>query len=164
MRDTIPMLIALCGLLIMPAARAADEKWVKLVHVDTSKVLSIADNADDGGAHAVLAKDENSKSQQWNLVKDGDHYKIVNHKSGKVLDVEMDSRDEGGNIIQWDEKTEDNDNQRWSWQGDEKDKERRLKAKSSGMVLDAGDENAVVQKKADDKAKSQLWRVEEVKE
>jgi hypothetical protein len=155
--------IALCGLLLFPASRAAeDEKWVKFVHVDSGKVLSVADSSDDAGAHAVLAKDDGSKSQQWSVAKDGDHYKIVNRKSGKVLDVNMDSREEGGEIIQWDEKTEDNDNQRWSWQGDEK--ERRLKAKSSGLVLDAGSENAVVQKKADEKARSQLWRVEEVKE
>ena len=164
MRNTILALIALFGLLVIPTVRAADEKWVKLVHVDTGKVLSIDSGSDDAGAHAVLAKDENSKSQQWNLVKDGDHLKIVNRKSGKVLDVNMASKEEGGEIIQWDEKTEDNDNQRWSWQGDEKDKERRLKSKSSNMVLDVGSENAIVQKKADEKAKSQLWRVEEVKD
>jgi hypothetical protein len=71
-------------------AEAADAKYFKLVHADTGKVLSVADNSDEAGAKAVLAKDEGSKGQQWKLEKDGDHYKIVNRNSGKVLDVESD--------------------------------------------------------------------------
>ena len=150
-----------CGLLAGPAA-AADAKSVKLVHADTGKVLAVADNSDEAGAKAVLAKDDGSKGQQWKLEKDGDYYKVVNRKSGKVLDVEGESVEEGGGIIQWDDKSEGNDNQRWSWEG--KDKDRRLKSKSSGLVLDVGDEGAIVQRKADEKSKAQLWRVVEVKE
>jgi hypothetical protein len=161
MSRTIPAVIVACGLLAGPAA-AADAKYVKLVNVSTGKVLAVADNSDEAGAKAVLAKDDGGKGQQWKLEKDGDHYKIVNRKSGKVLDVNMDSKDEGADIIQWEEKTEDNDNQRWSWEG--KDKDRRLKSKSSNLVLDVGDEGAVVQRKADEKSKAQLWRVVEVKE
>ena len=161
MSKTIAAVAFACGL-VGAIAAADDKKYVKLVHADTGKVLAIADNSDDAGAKAVLSKDDGSKGQQWKLEKDGDHYKLVNRKSGKVLDVEGDSMDEGGGIIQWDDKSEGNDNQRWSWVGD--DKERRLKAKSSGLVLDAGDEGAIVQKKSDDKAKGQLWRVVEVKE
>jgi Ricin-type beta-trefoil lectin domain-like len=86
----------------------------------------------------------------------------VNRKSGKVLDVENESTEEGGAIIQWDDKFEGNDNQRWSWEG--KGKARRLKSKSSTLVLDVGDEGAIVQRKADDKVKRQLWRVVEIKE
>jgi hypothetical protein len=159
MRTTIPAALLACGLLAAPAVGA---DYVKLVHADTGKVLAVADDSDDAGAKAVLAKDNGSKGQQWKLEKDGDHYKVVNRKSGKVLDVEGESTDEGGAIIQWDDKSEGTDNQRWSWVGDGKD--RRLKSKSSGLVLDVGDEGAVVQKKADDKAKGQLWRVVEVKE
>jgi hypothetical protein len=48
------------------------------------------------------------------------------------------------------------------WQGN--DKTRRLKSKSSGLVLDVGDGGAIIQRKADDKAKGQLWRVVEAKE
>lgn len=140
---------------------AADAKYVKLVHADTGKVLVMADDSDEAGAKAVLAKDDGSKGQQWKFEKDGDHYKIVNRKSGKVLDVESDSKDEGGAIIQWDEKTEDNDNQRWSWEG--KGKDRRLKSKSSNLVLDVGDGGSIVQRKADERSKTQLWRVVDVK-
>ena len=161
MLKTIGAAIVACGLIAASAA-AEGGKYVKLVHADTGKVLAVADNSDDAGAKAVLAKDDGSKGQQWKLEKDGGHYKIVNRKSGKVLDVEGDSKDEGGGIIQWDDKSEGNDNQRWSWEGTGKD--RRLKSKSSELVLDAGDENAVVQRKADDKAKGQVWRVVEVKE
>jgi len=143
-------------------AAADTAKYVKLVHADTGKVLTVTDNSDDAGAKTVLVKDDGSKGQQWKFEKDGDHYKIVNRKSGKVLDVEGDSMDEGGSIIQWDDKAEGNDNQRFAWQGSEK--ARQLKAKSSGLVLDVGDEGAVVQRKADAKAKGQLWRVVEIKE
>lgn len=151
----------LVGFVALPAA-AADAKYVKLVHADTGKVLAVADDSDEAGAKAVLAKDAGSEGQQWKLEKDGDHYKIVNRKSGKVLDVDMDSKEEGGGIIQWEEKPEDNDNQRWSWEG--KGKDRRLKSKSSKLVLDVGDDGFLVQRKADDKSKTQLWRMVEVKE
>ncbi len=146
--------------LIICSATAAE--YVKLVHADTGKVLAVADNSDEAGARAVLAKDDGSKAQQWKLVKDGDHYKLENRKSGKVLDVEGESVEEGGNIIQWDDKSEGNDNQRWSWVG--QGEARRLQSKSSQLVLDIGDDSGIVQKKADDKAKSQLWKVVAIKE
>ena len=161
MSRTIPAVIVACGLLAGPAA-AADAKYVKLVHADTGKVLAVADNSDEAGARVVLAKDDGTEAQQWKLEKDGDYYKVVNRKSGKVLDVFEDSTEEGVQIIQWDDKPEGNDNQRWSWEG--KDKDRRLKSKSSSLVLDVGDGGSVIQRKADDKAKGQLWRVVEVKE
>jgi hypothetical protein len=160
MSRTIPAVVITCGLFATPAV-AAEAKYVKLVHADTGKVLALSDNSDEAGAKAVLAKDDGSKGQQWKLEKDGDHYKVVNRKSGKVLDVEGESTEEGGAIIQWDDKSEGNDNQRWSWEGDGKD--RRLKSKSSKLVLDV-DGASVVQKKTDEKAKGQLWRLVEVKE
>jgi hypothetical protein len=161
MSSTIPALALFCGLF---AAQAGTDgaKYVKLVHADSSKVLAVADNSDEAGAKAVVAKDDGSKGQQWKFVKDGDYYKIVNRKSEKVLDVDNESTEEGGAIIQWDDKEQGNDNQRWSWDG--KDKARRLKSKSSMLVLDVGDEGAVIQRKADSKAKGQLWRVVEIKE
>jgi Ricin-type beta-trefoil lectin domain-like len=157
-----PAVVGACVLLAAPAASAEeDAKYVKLVHAATGRVLAVEDNSDEAGAKTVLAKDDGSEGQQWQLVKDGDHYKLVNRKSKKVLDVSGDSTEEGGEIIQWDDKAEGNDNQRWSWVGD--GKERRLKAKSSGLVLDVGDGVQVVQKKSDDQAKGQLWRVVEAK-
>ena len=79
-----------------------------------------------------------------------------------VLDVFEDSMDEGAAIIQWEDKSEGNDNQRWAWEGEGKD--RRLKSKSSGLVLDVDSDGKVIQKKADEKAKSQLWQLVEIKE
>src|SRR6185295_11533580 len=50
-------------------------------------------------------------------------------------------------------------NQRWSWDGD--GKERRLKSKLSGLVLDVATDGSIVQRRADPKSKNQLWRVVE---
>lgn len=140
---------------------AAD--YVKLVHVESKKVLSVADKSEEPGAKIVLAKDNGGDVQQWKLEKDGDHLKIVNRKTGKVLDVFEASVDEDAAIIQWDEKGEDNANQRWSWDGDAKAKERRLKSKSSSYFLSVDKEGNAIQKKADKDAKGQLWEVVEVK-
>ena len=95
------------------------------------------------------------------MKKDDKHFSLVNRKSGKVLDVNEDSKEEGAAIIIWDAKDEGADNQRWAWVGD--GKERQLKSKSSELVLDLDGEGRIVQKKADEKSKKQLWRIEEVK-
>jgi hypothetical protein len=144
------------------ASEDKDVKYFRLVHVETGKVLSIANNSEEAEAKAVIAKeDEKNHSQQWKLDKVGDHYKLTNRKSGKVLDVNDESTEEGTDIIQWDDKAEGNDNQRWSWIGD--GTERRLKSKSSGLVLDVNKEDEVIQKKANEKSKGQLWKMVEVK-
>lgn len=161
-RQFLGALAGLFTLAVAPWATAQDSRYVKLVHVGTGKVLSIADDSDEAGAQTVLVADGNAPSRQWQVVKDGDHLKLVNRKSSKVLDVFEASPDEGAAIIQWDDKPDDNDNQRWSWEGD--GQERRLKSKSSGLVLDAGADDKVIQRKADANAKSQLWRVMDVKE
>lgn len=151
--------VAVCAL--FGARASADDMIVKIVHVETGKVLAVADNSEEAGARTVLAKDGDGQALQWKLVKDGNFLKIVNRKSGKVLDVYEASNEEGTQIIIWDEKDEGTDNQRWSWVGD--GKERRLKSKSSELVLDVDADGKVIQKKSDDKAKKQLWKVEEVK-
>jgi hypothetical protein len=149
------------ALFAAPAVAADDVKWVKLVNPDTGKVLGVTDDSDEAGARVALVKDTNAESQQWKVEKDGEVLKVTNRKSGKVLDVFQASADEGAAVIQWDEKTEENDNQRWSWDGDGKAK--RLKGKSSGLVLDVDGDGKIVQKKADDKAKTQLWEVADAK-
>jgi peroxiredoxin len=120
-------------------------KYVKLVHVQTGKVLAVAGNSDDSGALTVLARDDGSKAHQWKFEKDGAYFKITNRKSGKVLDVQQESKVEGTAIIQWQDKPagSDNDNQRWSWQGN--GKLRRLRSKFNGLVLDVRGEAVVVQ-------------------
>jgi hypothetical protein len=157
----LSLAVSVCTLIASPAL-AADEKFVKLVHVDTGKVLAVADDSDESAARAVLAKDEANEARQWILEKDGDHYKLINRKSKKVLDVFGDSKDEGAEIIIWDDKSEGFDNQRWSWVGE--GKERRLKSKSSDLVLDIDEEGKLIQKKADATAKGQVWRIVELKE
>jgi hypothetical protein len=144
-------LVGACFLLTASVAGAADAKYVKLVHAATGKVLAM----DLEGLRVVLGKDGKGLGRQWALEKDGDHYRVVNRKSGKVLDVFNASPDEGAAIVVWDDKGKDN--QRWSWEGE--GAERRLKSKATGLVLDVDDAG-----KADDKAGGQLWRVAEVKE
>lgn len=156
-RILMPLLVVLA---IAVPVRGADEKFVKIALAD-GKVLSIADDSEEAGAAVVVAKEGDSKAQQWQVVEDGKFLKLVNRKSGKVLDVYEASRDEDVKIIVWDEKSDDSDNQRWSWEG--KGKARRLKSKSSELVLDIDSQGNVIQKKADDKAKGQLWTVKEVK-
>ena len=157
--------LAVIGVFVLSLAFGAvaeDAKAVKIVNVETGKVLAVTDDSSDAGAKVVLAKDDaKNEAQQWKLEKDGDQYKIVNRKTGKVLDVFEASKEEGGQIIQWDEKTDDNANQRWSWEGT--GDERRLKSKNSEMVLEPEKDGNVVQKKSDAKAKAQLWRVVEAK-
>jgi hypothetical protein len=154
--------VALVACAAVAAPAAADDTFVRLVNVDSGKVLAVKDDSGEAGATAVLAKpDEANKAQQWKLEKDGKTHKLVNRKSGLVLDVNEDSKEEGASIIVWDAKAEDADNQRWLWEGE--GKERRLKSKSSDMVLDIDDEGRIIQKKGDEKSKKQLWRVEDVK-
>ncbi len=160
----ILLAVTACALIAAPtvARHEKADTYFKLVQVDSGKALGIANDSDEPEARAVVAKeDAKNMAQQWKLEKDGDYYKLVNRKSGKVLDVGENSSDEDAAIIQWDDKSEDNDNQRWSWVGNET--ERRLKSKSSGLVLDVDNEGRIVQKKSDEKAKRQLWKLIEVK-
>jgi hypothetical protein len=159
------MAFALCGFVVVADDKKEEktaEPVVKIVHVDSGKVLGVADDSDEAESKCVLAKDQNgNESRQWRVVKDGDWLKLVNVKSGKVLDVSGDSTDEDAELIIWDEKEEEMDNQRFKWDG--KGDERRLKAKHSELVLDVTDDGDVIQKKADEKNKKQLWKVVEVK-
>jgi hypothetical protein len=89
--------------------------YVKLVHVDTGKVLAIADDSEDAGASAVLARDDGSPSHQWRFDKHGEYLKVINRKL-------------------------------------------------STLVLDVGNDDAIVQRIANQNAKGQLWRMLEIKE
>lgn len=139
-----------------------DEALVKIVHVESGKVLAVDGDSEESEAHVVLAKDEDKDSRQWKLVKDGEWVKVVHARTGKLLDVNNASTDEGAHLIIWDDKGDaDKDNQRFQWDG--KGDERRLTGKGSKLALDVDGDGHVVQKKADEKNKKQLWKVVEVK-
>jgi hypothetical protein len=147
--------------------------YVKLVNANSHWVLAPESDSGYSGARAVVAKDADSKDKpnkehQWKLEKDGSFYKIVQRPTGLVLDVSGDSSDEDGAIILYDDKSaaDGNDNQRWSWEGGPAtaDKPRRLKSKSSGLVLDVDDEGNIVQRSPSEKSKGQMWLMVEVKE
>jgi hypothetical protein len=156
------MVFAAVAAFALAGAARADDKYVKIVHVHTGKVLAVTDDSDESAARIMLLPDEAGKeARQWKLEKDGDHLKVVNRKSGKVLDVNEDSRDEGADLILYDAKDDGTDNQRFAWSGD--GTERRLKVKSSALVLTAEGDKVVQMKASDDKKKTQLWKVVEVK-
>jgi thiol-disulfide isomerase/thioredoxin len=162
--------IAASSALPAVAAEAAvkepeDGDLVKIVNVNTGKILGIEGDSEEDHANAVLADDQPDERRQWRLESDGYVFKFVNAKTGKVLDVSGDSKDEGNPVIQWFDKSADAngvnqpgefDNQRWSWEGSGKN--RRLKSKLSNLVLDVDANDHVVQRAANGKA-SQLWRI-----
>jgi serine/threonine protein kinase/WD40 repeat protein len=139
-------------------------KYVKLVHVATGRVLAVQHDSADPAARIIVAEDEDNKARQWIFDQDGDDFSVVNRQSGMLLDVYGMLKDDGAAIIQYDEKPVDNDNQIWSWSGNEEgpEKARRLKNKSSGLVLDMDDKGKAIQRRANDQAKTQLWQVIEV--
>jgi hypothetical protein len=140
-------------------ANAADT-YVTFVHKDTKKVLAVADGSSEGGAKVILAKENaTDESQHWKLEKDGEMLKIVNRKSGKVLDVNEVSNDEGASLIIWDSKDDGNDNQRFKWD----EKAGTLVGKASGHALDVDKDGFVIQKKLDKDAKGQAWEAKPVK-
>jgi hypothetical protein len=142
-------------------AKSKDVKLVKIVHVETGKVLAVEGCSEELAAKIVLVKDEDKPSLLWKIETDGEHLKITNSKTGKVLDVEGDSREEGASIIQYDMKTEGIENQRWSWSG--KDENKRLVSKSSSMAIEPNEEGKVAQKKLAESEKKQLWKVVDAK-
>ena len=151
--------------------RVVEPVFVKLVNVDNGKVLGIDGNSDDDEARAMLVKDDTSSAdkshaRQWKIDTVGTFLKLTNRKSGKVLDVSGFSTDEGGVIIQYGDKPDGdpdgNDNQRWSWDGN--GAERRLRSKSSGLVIDVDNDGSIVQRSGNGKAKTQLWRIVEAGE
>jgi hypothetical protein len=139
---------------------AGSPRYVKLVHVPTGKVLAVAGNSDHAGARLVLAADDGSEAQQWELSPEGIFFKVVNRQSGKVFDVHGDSKLEGAAINQWTDKQRRDDNQLWTWEGDRN--AGRLRVKSSGLVLDVDPQGQAIQRGSQPNARSQLWKLVDV--
>jgi hypothetical protein len=145
--------------------------YYKLVNVGAVKILGLTDDSEDNEAQAKLmadvpATDKRSKNRQWKIEKDDGFLKLVNRASDKVLDVYGESRDEDTQVILYDDKADGVDNQRWMLDGDAKnaDAGRRIKSKLSGLVLDVEPDGSIVQRRANQNTKGQLWRVVEVNE
>jgi hypothetical protein len=149
-------------------------------------ILKDREQKDDAAAKAEAGKPSAAalKAQQWKLEKDDAGYKLINRKSDMAVDVPGYTEDEDAQIIIYGlkEGPDDIDNQRWiivaatppktDAKADEKTtaatepaaKPQRIRSKSSGLVLDVDSAGYVVQKRSDDKAKSQLWLIVEVKD
>jgi WD40 repeat protein len=133
---------------------------VKLVQASTGKVLAAPDTPGLSAA-TLQANDDKDEAQQWQLVADGPHFKVVSLKNRGVLDVALKSKNEGAEIFVFFDHPVDNDHQRWRWEGT--GPQRRLVSKLSGLVVDVSEGGKAIQKKADPASRSQLWKAVEVK-
>src|SRR5262245_26651209 len=158
MRRLYSLALATALFAVTPAI-AADGKSVKLVHCATGKVMAVLGDTAESGARSVLAKDELVEARRWRVETDGPHVRLIHVKSGRVLDVYENSTEDGAPIIIWNDKN-GAANQLWVW--DAKGGEGRLVSKLSGLVLDVDAKGLLIQRKADSKARSQLWRTREV--
>jgi dolichyl-phosphate-mannose--protein O-mannosyl transferase len=164
------LVLLAAGMLTAGFTQAQDEKpkYYHIVSLDTGKVVDVVDGSADNGAKIVVNAKGKSESQQWKMVKVGDHVKFVNRKSGRVLDVPELSKDEGVEIIQWDDNG--GENQQWTVEKAPKDKADKgnvIKSRCSGLVLDVAGESqedgaSVIQWGLHGK-KNQLWELVEVK-
>jgi hypothetical protein len=136
-----------------------DGKTVKIVNKHSGKVVTV----DPESNHYLIQSDYNeSKTQQWLVVKDGDFLKLACRENDKVMDVMLDSKDPGGAIIQWDEKETKTANQRWRWEGD--GRYRLLRSKWSDLVVEVAEgskENGIklIQAKPEEKRDCQYWEM-----
>ncbi|MFO0865294.1 MAG: RICIN domain-containing protein [Gemmataceae bacterium] len=80
--------------------------------------------------------------------------KFLNRKSGKALNVAGGFAEENVKIIIWDEQSPSADNEQWIWVGN-----GQIKSVSSKLMLDVDEKGDVVQRKADGKAKGQVWTI-----
>src|SRR5262245_52887076 len=71
-----------------------NQKFIKLVNIASGKVLSVDPN-DNAEMSMLITADDTDELRQWTLVNDGEFIKIVNRKSGQLLDVQLDSKEEG---------------------------------------------------------------------
>src|SRR3954463_12050380 len=159
-RPVIAKAFAVLALLMVARlGTAADEnagKLVKIVHVESGKVLGMDDASADDGFQAILFPDAATESLQWRISQEGDSIKLTNAKSGKVLDLFGAKKDADTPIIQYADKSlalngvdrshepGGLENQRWVWEG--AGKERRLKSKWSELVVDVDAEGRAIQR------------------
>jgi thiol-disulfide isomerase/thioredoxin len=141
-----------------------DGKVVQFIHVDTGKVLGVEGDSLEQIASAVLADaDPKNKSRLWHVAADGEFIGLVNGGSGLLLDIQLDSKDEGANVIQWPAKEArlNTSNQRWAFDGDV-GRAGRITSKLTSMALDVAGagESRVTQKLANPNSRSQLWRIQ----
>lgn len=128
-------------LMVLSVATAAEPKagqYFQIECVQSGKVLAVeaGDKAEEAKIVQVPLTEEASAEhwtkQQWQFVKVGDYYKIVNRKSGKVLDVHQSSLEEGVQIQQYN--YNGGENQQWSLE--KRGQHLTIKVRHSGMVLD----------------------------
>ena len=72
-----------------------------IIHLDSGK--AVAANGDNAGDNVTLQTLDGKLLHKWEFVHQGNNeYKIVNHHSGRCLDVSAASTDSGANVQVWD--------------------------------------------------------------
>jgi hypothetical protein len=112
----------------------ATGRYYQIKDVRSGLVLAIVKEDD---AKIIQAKAAADTTQQWQFVKVGGYYKIVNRKSGKVVDVRKGDKKVGTQIIQF--KDHGGQNQQWSLE--KQGKSFVLKSRHSGLVIEANGNN-----------------------
>jgi len=141
-----------------PAAQNPDDVApVKIVNVATGKILAI--DFAGGQNQVVVADDSPSVARCWRIIPDGDFLTIVNPENSSNLLAKSGAASEtpvAHSPNRLDPSTGHHlDNQLWTWDGTGKD--RRLKSKSSNLVLDVDEHGLVVLRQANANP-SQLWK------
>jgi serine/threonine protein kinase/phage shock protein A len=150
-------------------AKDAAAGEIKIVNLETGKVLSVEDDAAYSGARIVVSDDtsRNALSNHWTAASQEQYFKLINRQSRNALAVDLSLGGiEYAAVIAWQDKPTDDDNERWIWEptdgssvtiGDKSFLGKRLKSKATGMVLDVDRHGGVFQRRADVNAASQLW-------
>lgn len=129
--------LALLGILMIASQQAiadpVENQFYRIQCIGSKLYLGVGVAKADGGE--VLQRVSTKElGQQWEFVKNGEHYNIINRKSGKALSVPGGSKDEGVGIIQSDVK--ENNSEHQQWQLIKKGDHYIIKARHSGLVLD----------------------------
>lgn len=165
----LSILTSLCLAVLQSASRSSTAEngtpyletvaTVKIVNSDTGRVLTV-ETDDAVGQRVVVTQDSSDLNNQWRIIQEGDFFRIVNVVTGDNLVAVPGAAPETAvrtSPNRKDLKTGDAlDNQLWSWIGARQS--RRLKNKSSGLVLDIAEKGSVVQSK-DTSSPTQYWHL-----
>jgi Ricin-type beta-trefoil lectin domain len=119
----------------------------------------VAGGGDDDGTPVILFEPHGRDNQRWTVRDAGSGFvTLVSESSGKCLQMRNQSRRQGAIAVISD--CDDSDGQRWTFSA--KQNGWSLTSGRSGLVLDASDleiagNRVMIQKEAEDQARSQVW-------
>lgn len=143
------------------------ERIFRIVCKKSGRVLDISGNSRSDGAKIQLFRQHDRANQLWTLWHHGFRngvptYAIISFHSGRALDVDRKSRNDGANLQQF--RYRANDNQHWIIEPGE-GKYVRIISVNSGKCLEAGgnaEEGDSIRQFTCNGEDHQLWELEEV--